>query len=435
MIDERFDAIVVGAGMAGNAAALTMARSGMKVLQLERGEYAGSKNVQGAILYADMMEKLIPEFREEAPLERHLVEQRFWMMDDRSHVGMHYRSDEFNEERPNRYTIIRAQFDKWFSSKVREAGTTVLYETTVIGLARNEAGRVIGVRTDRQDGEIHADVVVLAEGVNGLVGTRAGLRERPTPDKVALAVKEMHFLPRETIEARFNLKGDEGVVIEAAGTISRGMTGMGFIYANKECISLGIGCLVIDFQRTGETPYGLLDHFKRHPSVAPLIDGSEIKEYSAHLIPEGGYKAIPQLYGDGWLVVGDAAQLNNAVHREGSNLAMTSGRIAGEAIVEVYSRRDPMTKTNLSLYKKMLDKSFVMKDLRKYKDLPKLMHTNSQNFFLTYPQLVAKAMENFVRVDGTPKIEKEKVTVRSFVKARSWGGLFSDACRLARAWR
>ena len=198
MIEEKFDAIVVGAGMAGNAAALTMAERGLKVLQIERGEYPGSKNVQGAILYSDMLEKIIPNFREDAPLERHLVEQRFWMMDDR-----------------------------W---------------------------------------------------------------------------------PRETIEARFNLKGDEGTVIEAAGTISKGMTGMGFIYANKECISLGIGCLVSDFQKAGQTPYGLLEAFKRHPSVAPLIEGSEVKEYSAHLIPEGGFKAIPQLYGDGWVVVGDAAR-------------------------------------------------------------------------------------------------------------------------------
>ncbi|MCP1909880.1 electron transfer flavoprotein-quinone oxidoreductase [Bradyrhizobium elkanii] len=382
-----------------------------------------------------MMEKLIPEFREEAPLERHLVEQRFWIMDDRSHVGVHYRSDDFNEERPNRYTIIRAQFDKWFSSKVREAGATVLCETTVTELVRDDHERIVGVRTDRRDGEIHADVVVLAEGVNGLLGTRAGLRARPTPDNVALAVKEMHFLPRETIEARFNLKGDEGVVIEAAGTISRGMTGMGFIYANKECISLGIGCLVADFQRTGQTPYGMLDHFKQHPSVAPLIAGSEVKEYAAHLIPEGGYKAIPQLYGEGWVVVGDAAQLNNAIHREGSNLAMTSGRIAAEAIAQVKSRREPMTAKNLLLYKKMLDESFVIKDLKKYKDMPTLMHTHSQNFFLTYPQLISKALQNFVRVDGTPKVEKEKVTLKSFVKARSWTGLFGDACRFARAWR
>ena len=189
--------------------------------------------------------------------------------------------------------------------------------------------------------------LVLAEGVSGLVGTRAGLRPPPKPEQVALAVKEMHFLPQETIEQRFNLRGDEGVVIEAIGSIFKGMTGMGFIYTNKESISLGIGCLVSDFAEKGETPYGLLEAFKKHPSVAPLIQGSEVKEYAAHLIPEGGYKAIPELFGDGWVVVGDAAQLNNAIHREGSNLAMTSGRLAAQAIFQVKSRRDPMTKYRL----------------------------------------------------------------------------------------
>lgn len=435
MIEERFDAIVVGAGMAGNAAALTMAQRGLKVLQLERGEYSGSKNVQGAILYSDMLEKLIPDFREDAPLERHVVEQRFWMLDDSSHVGLHYRSDDFNEQKPNRYTIIRAQFDKWFSGKVRKAGALVICETTVTELIKDSKGKVIGVRTDRADGTVMADVVVLAEGVSGLLGTRAGLRGIPKASDVALAVKEMHFLPRETIEQRFNLKGDEGSVIEAAGTISRGMTGMGFIYANQECISLGIGCLVSHFQKSGETPYGLIERFKKHPSVAPLIEGSEVKEYAAHLIPEGGFKAVPQLYGDGWVVVGDAAQLNNAIHREGSNLAMTSGRLAGETIFQIKARRDPMSAQNLALYKDMIDKSFIMRDLKKYKDMPALLHTQSGNFFLTYPQLVSKAMQNFVRVDGTPKIEKEKTIWKSFVAARSWTGLFTDAFRLARAWR
>ena len=435
MIEERFDAIVIGAGMAGNAAAYTMAARGLKVLQLERGEYPGSKNVQGAILYADMLEKIIPNFREDAPLERHLIEQRFWMMSDRSHTGMQHRSDDFNEEKPNRYTIIRSQFDRWFSKQVQGKGAVVICETTVTELVRNSDGKVIGVRTDRDSDVIFTDVVVLAEGVSGLLGTRAGLRPTPKPDHVALAVKEMHFLPQETIEARFNLRGDEGVVIEAVGSISRGMTGMGFIYTNKESLSLGIGCLVSDFAEKGETPYGLLEAFKKHPSVAPLIQGSEVKEYAAHLIPEGGYKAIPELFGDGWVVVGDAAQLNNAIHREGSNLAMTSGRIAGEAIFQVKSRRDPMTKANLALYKKMIDDSFVMKDLKKYKDMPALLHTNSKNFFLTYPDLVSKAMDNFLRVDGAPKVEKENASIRSFIKQRSLLGLFGDAFKLARAWR
>ncbi|MCA1444745.1 FAD-binding protein [Ensifer sp. IC4062] len=434
MTEEKFDAIVVGAGMAGNAAAYTMASRGLKVLQLERGEYPGSKNVQGAILYANMLETIIPDFREDAPLERHLVEQRFWLMDDTSHTGMHYRSDDFNEPTPNRYTIIRAQFDKWFSRKVRAAGAIVLCETTVTELARDARGKVIGVHTDRAGG-IRADVVVLAEGVNGLLGTRAGFRKVPKPEAVALAVKEMHFLPEEVIAERFGLTGDQGCVIEAAGTISRGMAGLGFLYTNKESISLGIGCLVSHFAASLESPYALLDAFKDHPSIRPLIAGSEIKEYAAHLIPEGGFKAIPQLFGDGWVVVGDAAQLNNAVHREGSNLAMTSGRIAGEAIATIKSRKRPMTRDNLSLYKSMLDKSFVVGDLRKYKDMPALLHTNSRNFFITYPRLLSQAAQNFVRVDGTPKIEKERATKAAFIKARSRWGLISDAVRLALAWR
>ena len=434
MIEERFDAIVVGAGPSGNAAAYTMARQGLKVLQLERGEYPGSKNVQGAILYADALEKIIPYFRDDAPLERHIIEQRLWTMDDTSHAGMHYRSADFNEERPNRYTIIRAQFDKWFSSKVREAGAVLLCETTVTELLRNTQGKVIGVRTDRLGGTAFADVVILGEGVNGLVGQRAHLRPEIEPDSVALAVKELHFLPQEVIDSRFNLKGNEGVVIEAMGTITAGMAGTGFLYTNQESISVGIGCIVSDFAESGITPYGLLEAFKNHPSIKPLLANSECKEYAAHLIPEGGYKSIPELYGDGWVIVGDAGQFVNAVHREGSNLAMTTGRIAGETIVWLKRRREEMSKANLAEYKRRLDQTFVMKDLKKYKNIPGFLHSNKQVFGL-YPRLLSAAAQTWLRVDGIDKLTKEKQILKSFRKGRTLRGLIGDAFKLARAWR
>ena len=433
--NKPFDAIVVGAGPSGNAAAYTMAKEGLNVLQIERGEYAGSKNVQGAILYADALEKIIPEFRDEAPLERHVIEQRMWTMDDKSHTGMHYRSDDFNEEKPNRYTILRAQFDKWFSSKVKEAGALVLYETTVTELVRDLSGKVIGVRTDRQGSPIMANVVVLAEGVNGLVGQRSGLRDELAPDTVALAVKEMHFLPRETIEARFNLSGNEGVVIEAMGTITKGMTGTGFLYTNEESISVGIGCIVSDFAETDVTPNELLEAFKNHPSIKPLLADSECKEYAAHLIPEGGNKAIPQLTGAGWIVVGDAGQFVNAVHREGSNLAMTTGRVAAETVVSLTRKREEMTAANLAAYEKRLAQSFVMKDLKKYKGIPELLHKNKGNFFGTYPRLLSQAMQTWFRVDGIDKVSKEKAIFRNFRETRTLWGMMGDAFRVVRAWR
>lgn len=430
----KFDVIVVGAGPSGNAAAYTMAQQGLKVLQLERGEYPGSKNVQGAILYANALEQLIPDFREDAPLERHIIEQRLWMLDDVSYVGMNYRSDDFNEEKPNRYTIIRAPFDKWFSRKVRDAGATLLCETTVTELIRTEAGKVIGVRTDRDGGVVLADVVVLAEGVNGLVGQRSGLRNQLKPETVALAVKEMHFLPRETIDSRFNLKGAEGVVIEAMGTITGGMTGTAFLYTNQESISVGVGCLVSDFRTGADSPYALLERFKTHPSIAPLLEGAEVKEYAAHLIPEGGYKAIPSLYGDGWVIVGDAGQFVNSLHREGSNMAMTTGRIAGEVIVKLHRTRAGFTTATLAEYHARLRDTFVLKDLKKYKDLPSFLHGN-RHLFNTYPRVLSKAAQTWLRVDGADKRQKERQILSMVRKSRTVTGLLGDAFRLARAWR
>ncbi|HLO78685.1 MAG TPA: FAD-dependent monooxygenase [Magnetospirillum sp.] len=431
---EKFDAIVVGAGPSGNSAAYVMAKAGLKVLQVERGEYSGSKNVQGAILYATSLEKIIPDFRDEAPLERHIVEQRLWMLDDKSHCGTHYRSDAFNEERPNRYTIVRAQFDKWFNGKVREAGALVVCETTVTELARDASGKVVGIKTDRDDETVYADVVVLADGVNSLVGQHSGIRSEIKPEHAALAVKEMHFLPREVIDQRFNIKDNEGVVIEALGTVTMGLMGTAFLYTNGESISVGIGCLVSDFRDSGTSPYVMLDKFKSHPSIAPLLQGSEVKEYAAHLIPEGGYKAIPKVHGDGWLIVGDSGQFVNSLHREGSNLAMETGRMAAETVIALKTEGKAPTEANLARYRKTLEDSFVMKDLKKYKHLPEILHENRQ-FVTTYPNLLSKAAETWFRVDGLPKLDKEKDIFRTFRSGRTLRGLIGDAVKIARAWR
>jgi electron transfer flavoprotein-quinone oxidoreductase len=434
-VNKNFDAIVVGAGPSGNACAYTLAKAGLSVLQIERGEYPGSKNVQGAILYSDALERIIPDFRDDAPLERHIIEQRMWVLDDASFIGTHFRSDDYNKPPHNRYTILRAQFDKWFSSKVREAGALLICETTVEELLL-DGDRVIGVRCDRLGGEVYADVVVLADGVNSTLARKAGFHGEIKAKEVALAVKEILFLPEEVIQQRFNVKGEEGVVIELVGKVTEGMVGTAFLYTNKESLTIGIGCMLDGFKSNPNrtTPYALLEKLKRHPSIVPLIEGGEMKEYCAHLIPEGGFHAIPKVYGAGWMIVGDSGGFVNAAHREGSNLAMTTGRLAAETIIEARAAGWPMSEKTLKTYKDKLDASFVMKDLHKYRDMPEVLHASPQ-FFTTYPELVNRAAQTMLTVDGVDKKSKEREIFKSFRGSRGVAGLLGDAFKLWRAFR
>ena len=432
---SQFDAIVVGAGPSGNACAYTLAKAGLKVLQIERGEYPGSKNVQGAILYANALEQIIPDFRDDAPLERHIIEQRMWLLDETSFVGTHIRSEDYNKPPYNRYTIIRAQFDKWFSSKVREAGALLICETTVNHLIM-DGDQVVGVSCDRLQGEVFADVVILADGVNSTLARKAGLHGEIKAENVALAVKEILFMPEDLIRQRFSVGEDSGVVIEMVGRITDGMMGTGFLYTNKESLTIGVGCMLGDFKNNPNrtSPYALLEQMKRHPSIAPLIEGGEMKEYCAHLIPEGGFNAIPQIYGNGWMIVGDSGGFVNAVHREGSNLAMTTGRLAAETVIAAKAAGNGFRTDALKPYKKALDDSFVMKDLYKYRDMPTVLHKNPQ-FFTSYPDMVAQAARTMITVDGIDKKTKEREIFANFRKTRKLTGLVGDAYKLWKAIR
>jgi electron transfer flavoprotein-quinone oxidoreductase len=432
---SQFDAIVVGAGPSGNAAAYTLAKAGLKVLQIERGEYPGSKNVQGAILYANALEQIIPDFRDDAPLERHIIEQRMWLLDETSFVGTHIRSEDYNKPPYNRYTIIRAQFDKWFSSKVREAGALLICETTVNHLIM-DGDQVVGVSCDRLQGEVFADVVILADGVNSTLARKAGLHGEIKAENVALAVKEILFMPEDLIRQRFSVGEESGVVIEMVGRITDGMMGTGFLYTNKESLTIGVGCMLGDFKNNPNrtSPYALLEQMKRHPSIAPLIEGGEMKEYCAHLIPEGGFNAIPQIYGNGWMIVGDSGGFVNAVHREGSNLAMTTGRLAAETVIAAKAADKGYRAEALKPYKAALDDSFVMKDLYKYRDMPTVLHKNPQ-FFTSYPDMVAQAARTMITVDGVDKKTKEREIFANFRKTRKLTGLVGDAYKLWKAIR
>jgi electron transfer flavoprotein-quinone oxidoreductase len=424
---EKFDVAIVGAGPAGVSAAITTAKAGLSTLLLERGDFAGAKNMFGGILFAKPTAEIVPDFWKTAPIERKVVEYQYWLLSNESHVQISHRNQKFSKN-PNSFTALRARFDKWFAQQAEASGAILLTKTTVTGVLKSSSNKIEGVTTDR--GDIKSDVVIACDGANSLVAKGAGLHDEWKPEDFALGLKETYSLPKEKIEDRFNIKGDEGVAIMIYG--GREEEYAAFAYTNKDTISLGMGAIMSDLAKKPEynRPLRLLEWLKSHPSVQPLLEGAALREYTAHLIPEGGYNAIPPLYTDGMMVAGDAGMLVNALNWEGTNFAMISGKYAGQTAVEAKKANDYSSKT-LSRYRNYLENSFVLKDLRKLKDLPHYIATH-KHILTVYPELMNSILYRFFEVDGRPKKEHIREMKKEVYSKRGRIGLLRDAIGIYR---
>lgn len=416
---NKTDVIVVGAGPAGISCAVTIARAGKKVVLIERGNFAGSKNVFGGAIYTQPTKEIFPDFEKTAPLERRNVEHKFAILGEEDSTVVSYKN---KNEKDGSYTVIRAKFDRWMADEARKEGVYLVENTVVKALIQDE-DKVVGVKTELED--YYADIVVLADGVNSLLARQIGLRENIQTKDVALSVKEVIKLNKEKINDRFNVSDDEGCIYEIFGGPMLGMLGLGFMYTNQNSVTIGLGITLNELVEKSLKPYDLLEKLKQHPTVAPLIKDGELEEYSAHLIPEGGYKKIPKLSSGGVMIAGDAAMLVNNLHWEGTNLAMISGKLAGETAVEALKEKDYSAEF-LKKYEEKLQKSFVMKDLKTYKDLMDIAHNKSDAFLDYYLRTINSFFKMFTSVDSVPKREKYYNFIGTFFKERKFFNIMND---------
>ena len=420
-MEAEFEVIVVGAGLSGCSAAYSLAKRGVKVLLIERGRHPGSKSMSGGLMYCHALHKLIPGFWKEAPVERYVKRHVISLLSKGSAASFAFDSSRFSTPPYNSYTVLLSKFNEWFGSKVEQVGG-ILAEGTCVDDILWDGAKVVGVRAGGE--EIRSRVVIAADGVNSRLVESAKVRGKFSPSAVALGVKSVVGLPSEVIQERFSVHGDEGVAYTFLGCTG-GMQGGGFLYTNRESVSVGVVAAIHSLIKTDAKSTELLDELITHPTVSGLIEGATPLEYSAQLIPEGGFAAVPQLHRDGFLVVGDAAGFasNSGLLLRGMDFAVASGAMAAEVVKKAKDKGD-YTESMLSQYETLLQKTFVLQDLRTYRNAPHFLST--RRLYSTYPDLVCNLMERLYTVDGAPRRNLFGLVRREMKGKVSWVSLVED---------
>jgi electron transfer flavoprotein-quinone oxidoreductase len=428
---KGYDAIVVGAGPAGTTAALRMAREGLNVLLLERGSTAGSKNMFGGMFpRCPAIEELVPHFWDVAPWERHVVKRTLTILSDTAATSLAFESTDFDQPPYNGCTLYRPVFDRWYAGEAQKAGAHVVTECLVEDLLYSDK-TVTGVRVNRGKEKLQAPIVIGCDGVLSLLSKKVGLSAPTRAGDMALGVKALFRLSENEINERFNVVRRQGVSQEFLGCTD-GIRGGGFIYTQLETLSVGLVFHLDSLKGRGIPPYDLLYRFLAKEPVKKILKGAQLVEYSAHVLPEGGYDAVPQLYTDGLLLAGDAAGLcyTNGLNQEGMNLAITSGCLAAETVLDAF-RAGNFSGKQLSHYTRRLQESFVLRDMKTFKKSAELMHND--RLFSAYPQLVGTIMEQLYRSDGNPKKGMGRTGWESAIKTIPLGDLIADAIKGGRS--
>jgi electron transfer flavoprotein-quinone oxidoreductase len=423
---ERFDVVVVGAGLAGCAAAYTVAREGLQVVLAERGTQPGTKSVSGGLLYTHALARMFPKFWEEepCPVERAIDRNVVSLLTPSRAVSIDYFDADFSKPPFNSFSVLRSRLDPWIAAKAEASGAVPVYGIKIDALVR-ENGRTVGIRAG--DDEIRADVVILAEGANAILARGTVPDRKPDPRVVGVGVKEVIGLPPGEVERRFQLRGNSGTQYTTIG-FPPGIEGGGFLYTNRETLSIGLILGMESLVHSGASMFEVLEEYKQHPLLTRLLDGGTLLEYSGCFVEEGGWSQLPPISGDGYLVAGSAAGfwLNSGFTLRGMDFALESGRLAGETAVHAVRAKNPSS-AQLASYRTALEQSFVLREMRAFRASPGAFH--NPRLYGTYPEVVTAMMHRAFLTDGSGRPHLRKLLSES-IRGRT------SLMRLARdAWK
>ncbi len=372
------DVLYVGAGPANLASAyrlaqrVTEADSGEAPLIaiIEKSADIGQHILSGAVLDPRAMVELIPDFAAAPPFQTPVCSDQLLFLTERGKFRAPFLPPVLRNH--GKYVVSLNEVVRWLADKVSELGVQIFP-----GFAGAEmlydGDRVIGVRTgdkgiDREGNrkpnfeagiDIHAKVTVLGEGARGSLCKKLFAEKNMhgrQPQVYAAGVKEIWEIPEGRLP--------RGAVIHTMGWPNRrDEFGGGFVYqltATRVVVGHVLG---LDYRDPFADPHYKLQQLKRHPAIAPILEGGQMDKYGAATIPEGGFYSMPQLVGDGVVVVGDSASFLNGMRLKGIHLGMKSGMMAAEAVWEALQSGDSSA-ARLSRYQELFENSWAWEELR-----------------------------------------------------------------------
>jgi electron-transferring-flavoprotein dehydrogenase len=389
-----FDVVFVGAGPANLSGALHLARlikghneaaakgagkplGEVEIAVIEKGATIGAHILSGAVMDPKGLRELMPDFVEQgAPLESPVNADQFLYLTKKHAIRSPITPPPLKNH--GYYIVSLNRLTAWLGEKCEAAGVNVFPEFPGADLLYDEADRVIGVRTgdkgiDKEGKrkanyepgvDLRAKVTVLGEGPRGSLAKqliqRLNLNEGREPQVYSIGVKELWELPDDRYPA--------GTVTHTLGFPSDASTyGGGWIYGMQNRI-LNIGYVTgLDYQDPLLDPHAEFQRYKQHPFVAKLLEGGKMIRYGAKTIVAGGYFAMPKLYADGLLLVGDCAGFLNSQRLKGIHAAIKSGMLAAEAIFAALISGD-YSAAKLQKYEALINDSWIIPELRKVRN-------------------------------------------------------------------
>jgi electron transfer flavoprotein-quinone oxidoreductase len=420
-VAEKFPGIcVIGGGMCGSATALKLVREGIPVTLIDRGSPIGTKNISGGILWGRDLEEVLPRFWEDMPYERSITSKRISLLTDKSGFTIEYKNTEWRRPPYAGFSVLRARVDKWLASKIPELAAehnvpdvNVIEGVLVEGFTYDDKGHVDGILQGGE--EMKFDAYMLCDGANSRLLDETPLvsKEQSALKKGSRKYKMAHQewgakviiqLDEKTVEDRFNLMPGDGVANEMVlGFLPKGIRAGGFMYSNKDTISLGIMLAMESAWRREFYFRDALDQYVRHPYIQPFVLGGLEVEYSTHWAPIGGINWMPKLYDDRLLVGGDTAQmlLATGLNIEGMNYAIKSGLLAGQTFADAWKGGKNFSAAALAAYERRLWNSYVLQDLAQFRNIDHI--TGNARLFYEYPRLIESIFTKIVWPTGQPK--------------------------------